>query len=67
MSKNSYLCIFVLICGIRYVFCIWIKQINKVNVGIYNVQKGLTLHSNIVTMRSKNKNNYFKAKLHLLN
>ncbi len=46
----------------------WIKQINKVNVtGIYNVQKGLTLHYNIVTLRSKNLNNAFKAKLNLLN
>ncbi len=26
------------------VFCIWIKQINKVNVGIYNVQKWLISH-----------------------
>ncbi len=37
MSKNSYHCIFVLVCGIRYispVFFIRIKQINKVNVTI---------------------------------
>ncbi len=26
------------------VFCIWIEQINKVNVTIYNVQKGLKSH-----------------------
>ncbi len=62
MSKNVYLCIFVLIYGIRYISCIWIKQINSEcnHVGIYNVQKGLTSYY-IITLRSKNQNNAFKA------
>ncbi len=66
-SKNSYLCIFWLICGIRHIsryflcFCIWIKQIKWIT--IYYVKKGLKLHSNIVTLQSKNKNNAFKAEV----
>ncbi len=51
------------------VFCILIKQIHKYNecdrVGIYYLQKRvqITLHSNIVTLQSKNKNNTFKAEV----
>ncbi len=48
-------------------FCIWIKQkTNKVNVTIgYIMLKRvkITLHSNIVTLQSKNKNNAFKAEV----
>ncbi len=62
MSKNVYLCIFWLICSILYIsldflcFYIWIKQINM-------LKKGLKLHSNIVTLQSKNYNNAFKPEV----
>ncbi len=55
----------VFLADLRYmvhilVFCIWIKQINKVNVTM------CAKMVNILTLRSKNKKNAFKAKLNLL-
>ncbi len=74
MIKKSYLGIFwggwFVVNGMYIsVFCILIKQIHKYNecdrVGIYYLQKmvKITLHSNIVTLQSKNKNNTFKAEV----
>ncbi len=42
---------------------LYLDLTNKVNVTIYYFKELLKLHSNIVTLKYKNKNNAFKAEV----